>query len=76
MMKFTLEEAKQNLDAVLEHARQGGTVIIIDGDEQAYELVATIVPKKGPRKAGRLKGKIKITDEFYEPLPEFKPYVE
>ncbi len=76
MKTFTVEEARQNLDAVLNHARQGGTVIIIGEDDKAYKLVSTIIPKKGPRKAGRLKGKIKITDEFYEPLPEFKPYME
>lgn len=76
MKTFTVEEAKQNLDAVLGHAKEGGTVIIVGEDEQAYELVATILPKNGPRKAGLYKGKIKITDEFYEPLPEFKPYME
>ena len=74
MKTFTIDEAKQDLEAVLDHARAGGTVIIIDEDEKAYKLVSTIVPKKGPRKAGRLKGQIKITDEFYEPLPEFEPY--
>ena len=76
MKTFTVEEAKQNLDAVLEHAIEGGTVILIGEDNQAFQLVSTIVPKKGPRKAGRLKGKIKITDEFYEPLPEFEPYTK
>ena len=76
MKTFTVEEAKQNLDAVLDHAKQGGTVIIISEDDQAYQLVATIVPKKSLRKAGLFKGKIKITDEFHEPLPELKPYME
>ena len=76
MKTFTVAEAKADLDAVLEHAKQGGTVIIVGEDDQAYELVATILPKQGPRKAGRLKGLIEITDEFYEPLPEFKPHVE
>lgn len=76
MKTFTLEEAKQDLDKVLEHAKQGGTVIITGEDDQAYQLVSTIVPKKGPRKPGSAKGKITITDEFYEPLPEFKPYME
>ena len=75
MKTFTVEEAKQNLDAVLDHARQGGAVIIIGENDKAYKLVSTIVPKKGPRKAGLFKGKIKITDEFFEPLPEFKPYM-
>ena len=74
MKEFTIEEAKQNLDKALEHAKDGGTVIIIGEDGQAYKLVSTIYAKPGPRKAGRLKGKIKITDEFYEPLPEFEPY--
>ncbi len=76
MKTFTLAEAKNDLEKVLEHAKAGGTVIIIGEDDQAYKLVSTIIPKKGPRKAGRLKGKIKITDEFYEPLPEFDPYTK
>ncbi len=76
MKTFTIDEAKQDLQAVLEHARQGGTVIIIDEDDKAYQLVETIAPKKGPRKAGSAIGKIIITEEFYEPLPEFKPYME
>lgn len=76
MKTFTVAEAKADFDAVLEHAAQGGTVIIMGEDERAYELVATIAPKKGPRKAGSAKGKIIITDEFYEPLPEFMPYME
>ena len=76
MKTFTIEEAKQNLDEVLEHAKEGGTVILIGEDDQAYELVATIYAKPGPRKPGSAKGKITITDEAYEPLPEFKPYME
>ena len=74
MKTFTVEEAKQDLDAVLEHTKNGGTVILIGEDDQAFKLATTILPKPGPRKAGRLKGKIKISDEFYEPLPEIEPY--
>ncbi len=75
MKTFTLEEAKKDLDALLEYANQGGTVIITGADGKAYELTPTIVAKKGRRKAGLFKGQIKITDEFYEPLPEFEPYM-
>ena len=76
MKTYTLEEAKQDLDKVLEHAKQGGTVILIGDDDQAYQLVSTYIPKKGPRKAWqRLKGKIKIlTDEFYEPLARIRTH--
>ena len=76
MKKVTVDEARENLDAVLEHAKAGGTVILIGEDDQAYKLVATIYTTPGPRKAGRLKDNIKITDEFYEPLPEFEPYTK
>ena len=41
MKTFTLEEAKQNLNKVLEHADEGGTVILIGEDDKAYELVST-----------------------------------
>ncbi len=76
MKTFTLEQAKQDLDKVLEHAKAGGTVIIIGEDDQAYELVATIYTEPGPRKPGSAKGEMILTDEFYEPLPEFKPYTK
>ena len=75
MKTFTIEEAKRDLDAALEHARDGGTVIIIDEDDKAYKLVSTVVPKKGPRKPGNAKGKMILTDEFFAPLPELEPYM-
>ena len=76
MKQFTVAEAKNDLDAVLDHARQGGTVIIKEADGKAFKLVSTIIPKKGPRKAGRLKGKLVIADDFDAPLPEFEPYMK
>ena len=76
MKTFTVAEAKCNLDAVLEHARDGGTVIITDDDGKAFKLVSTIVPKKGPRKPGLFEGQIKIAADFDDPLPEFEPYMK
>ena len=76
MKTFTVEEAKNNLEQVLEIAQKGETIYIVGDDNQGFQLVATVIPKKGPRKAGRLKGKVKITDEFYDPLPEFEPYTK
>ena len=76
MKKVTVVEAKENLDAVLEHAKAGGTVILIGEDDQAYKLVATIYTEPGPRKPGSAKGEMILTDEFYEPLPEFMPYTK
>ena len=76
MKQFTVAEAKNDLDAVLEHARQGGTVLITEDDGKAYKVVSTIVPKNGPRKPGMFKGQITIAEDFDDPLPEFEPYMK
>ena len=76
MKTFSIDQAKENLDEILEHAKQGGTVFIVGENGEAYELVATIVPKKGPRKAGSARGRVKMADDFDAPLPEFEPYLE
>ena len=39
-------------------------------------LMLEPLPANKPRKPGSLKDKIKIADDFDEPLPEFKPYTE
>ena len=76
MKTFSIDQAKENFDEILEHAEQGGTVFIVGENGEAYELVATIVPKKGPRKAGSARGRVKMADDFDAPLPEFEPYLE
>ncbi|MCE2473052.1 MAG: type II toxin-antitoxin system prevent-host-death family antitoxin [Anaerolineae bacterium] len=76
MKNYTMETAAADFDELMEHAQQGLVVNIIGSDGREYELKLKPLPPKKPRKAGLFKGKIKITDEFYEPLPEFKPYME
>lgn len=76
MKNYTMESAIENFEELMEHALQGLTVIITGSDNQDYELVLKPLPSNKPRKPGSLKGKIKIADDFDEPLPEFKPYME
>ena len=45
---------------------------MVGGDNEAYQLVASLVAEKGLRKFGRLKGKKSISADFDEPLPEFQ----
>ena len=73
MKQSAVDAVKHHLDAVLARAREGGTVISPDDDGKACQLVSTIVPENGTRKAGLLKGQIKFADEFFEPLPNPSP---
>lgn len=76
MKTYTMESALENFDELIAEAQQGLTVYVIGGDGHEYELILKRMPVNKPRKPGSAKGKIIITDEFYEPLPEFKPYTE
>lgn len=76
MKNYTIESAKSNFEEMMEHAQQGLTVIIKGSDDRDYELVLKPLIGNGPRKAGNLRGKIKIADDFDAPLPEFTPYTE
>ena len=76
MKNYTMETAVANFDELMEHAQQGLVVHIIGSDGHKYELTLDRLTPNKPRKPGSAKGKIKLTDEFFEPLPEFKPYME
>ncbi len=75
MKSYTMETAVANFTELMYHAQQGLVVKIVGSDGREYELKLTpLLAKKGQRKAGLFKDQIKITDEFFEPLPEFEPY--
>ena len=77
MKNYTMETAVANFAELMDHAQQGLVVNIVGSDGREYELKLThLTRRKGPRKAGRLKGKLIVSDDFYEPLPEFEPYLE
>ena len=76
MKTFTIEEALANFDELMEAAQQGLTNYIIGRDGREYELILKRMPVNKPRKAGLFKGKIKIAEDFDDPLPEFEPYMK
>ena len=69
MTTVKLQYAKTNLFRLVEKACKGEEVIIARGDESLVRL-EPLRAKKGQRKPGSLKGKLKIGREFFEPLPE------
>ena len=74
MHKLTLDEAKERLPELLDEAAAGQTVVIERGDGSAFQIVPTVEAKQ-ERTFGRDKGKIWMSDDFDDPLPEFEPYM-
>ncbi len=68
MLKVNIHDAKTHLSKLAEQAGAGEEIIIA----KSGRPVARLVPlAQGPvvRRKGLLKGKIKISDDFYSPLP-------
>ena len=72
MVKATIFEAKTNLSALVKKAQKGETVIITSGRKKIP--VAKLEPIQPIAKKSRLGAlydpNFKLTDAFWEPLPE------
>ena len=60
---------------MMEHAQEGLHVYVTGSDGREYRLTLEHMPVRMPRKAGRLKGKINLAEDFDAPLPEMAPYM-
>ena len=68
MKTVTIHKAKTTLSQLVAEVQAGEEIILARGKEPVAKLVP--IPKRGKRKFGAMKGKIKIGPEFFEPLPE------
>ena len=76
MQQINLAEASKHLPDLIEAAINGEEIIITKDDQPVAKLVAVPPPKKRrPAKAGSAKGLIKISEDFDEPLEDFKEYM-
>jgi len=73
MHKLTLTEAQTCLAELVKEAIHGEEIIIIQTDGLAVKLVPISLRKPVP-KFGSAKGQIKMSDDFDEPLEDFKDY--
>ncbi len=69
MKTFTIHEAKTNLSRLIEKACAGEEIVIARGSEPVARLVP-LTDTTGRRQPGSLKGKLRVGQEFFEPLPE------
>ena len=68
MTVVNVHEAKTQLSRLLARVESGEEVVIARRGEPVARLVAC-KPRK-ERRPGRLKGKVVIPDDFFDPLPE------
>lgn len=68
MDPVSVHEAKTHLSRLLQRVEAGEEVVIARGGHPVARIVP-VAPKQ-PRTPGRLKGSIRIGDDFDDPLPE------
>lgn len=68
-MKVTIHTAKTTLSQLIERAHTGEEIVIARGNVPVARLVP-ILGKAPRRQAGTLRGLVKVTGAFFEPLPE------
>lgn len=76
MQQVTLAEASKNLAQFIDAALKGEEIIILKDEQPVVKLTALEAVKRYPAKAGSAKGLIWISDDFDEPLEDFKEYME
>jgi antitoxin (DNA-binding transcriptional repressor) of toxin-antitoxin stability system len=71
MTKLDISQAKSHLSKLFDLAIQGEEIVITQDDKP----VAKISPIKRPLKRGSAKGKVWMSDDFDQPLEDFKEYM-
>ena len=75
MERYSLRDAQQHLQELIDDAQHGKTIVILDENDQAVQLVPVTATAK-PRKAGSARGLIKMAADFDAPLADFDEYIE
>jgi antitoxin (DNA-binding transcriptional repressor) of toxin-antitoxin stability system len=68
METYTLQDAQDHLQDLIEEAQQGKTIIIMDQQQRMVQLVPVVPMVQRPRKAGSARGKIWMAPDFDAPL--------
>ncbi|MEA3274474.1 MAG: type II toxin-antitoxin system Phd/YefM family antitoxin [Pseudomonadota bacterium] len=69
MLQVNIHDAKTQLSKLIERACQGEEVIIARAGKPVVRLTA-VEPHRSGRKFGALRGKARVDERFFEPLPE------
>jgi antitoxin (DNA-binding transcriptional repressor) of toxin-antitoxin stability system len=75
MHRIELDKAKSQIEALIQAALDGEEVIITRDAEPVLKLVR-LSKSNGRRKAGTAKGMISMTEDFDDPLEDFREYLQ
>ena len=74
MRIVNLDEAQKKLPELIEEAANGEDVQISRGDGASFRIVPVVKSDRQPV-FGSLRGLIKISDDFDDPIEGFEPYM-
>ena len=74
MLQVNVHEAKTTLSKLIQKVVDGEEIIIAKGNKPVVKLVL-VDNLKPKRQLGTARGKIKISENFDEPLEDFKEYM-
>ena len=74
MKSVTIAEASKKLSELIDAALRGEEVIITKGGQTSIKLTPTTSVKS--RQPGSAKGQVWMSDDFDEPLEDFKDYAK
>ncbi|HNY47164.1 MAG TPA: type II toxin-antitoxin system prevent-host-death family antitoxin [Casimicrobium sp.] len=66
-MQINIQDAKTQLSRLIDAALAGEEIIIARAGEPCVRLVSVVEASRAP---GAAKGKARLTDAFFEPLPD------
>lgn len=75
MHRIELDKAKSQIETLIQTALDGEEVIITRDAEPVLKLVR-LSKSNGRRRAGTAKGMISMTEDFDEPLEDFREYLQ
>ena len=78
MREFSVQEAGRKLAELVELAKSGQTIVLMEDGVPVVGIHAVfpqLKPLKGPRQLDGAKGQIIMSDDFDDPLPEFADYM-
>lgn len=76
MIIMTVDEAQKHLKELVSKVKEGESVVLMDQDQPVAEVIAKRAVAKKARKRGSGKGLITyMSDDFDEPLEDFKEYM-
>lgn len=73
MSIVNIHQAKTHLSRLVDEAVGGGEVIIARSNKPLVKLVP-IDEARPPRRLGDAAGKVRMSDDFDEPIPDFDEY--